>query len=219
MAEGGASKAPAPWFRLFADDWTSMTRDLSAAEAGILINLLVHMHKHGEPVGNDHARLARRCGTTKVAFSRTVETLLKGGQLIKTDAGLWSAYMANEIEHRGKISLVRSKSAKSHREKSEQYQRGENAYVPQSSESREGEDDDLFDRHRSSTSNSTLDHDPRSTIEGMGDDRASHSSPSFSDTRPFAPIPDDYDIDAPFREEKAHFAPLDDEDDDDHVPF
>lgn len=93
-------KAPAPWFRFFADDWLKRTRGLSAAEFGILMRLLATMHIRSEPLPEDHPRLARICGTVTVNFRHALNNLLEEGFIVRRGSGLWSPAMDAEEQFR-----------------------------------------------------------------------------------------------------------------------
>lgn len=77
-------------------DWIAKTRDLKAAEAGILINLVVTMHERGEPIRDDYSRMARLCGADPRTFKRTVDMFLGDGRVIRRDGGLWSNFVQTE---------------------------------------------------------------------------------------------------------------------------
>ncbi|TIW48446.1 MAG: DUF1376 domain-containing protein [Mesorhizobium sp.] len=131
----------APWLRFFVADWIAWTRDLKAAESGILINLIAHMHQRGKPITEDHSRLARLCGADARTFARTIGMFLHDGRIIQSDdGGLWSDLVQSEINHRKNVSEVRSKNAGQRWGKNEQNQTAADANAHQSSEFREVEE-------------------------------------------------------------------------------
>ncbi|TPM36645.1 DUF1376 domain-containing protein [Mesorhizobium sp. B2-3-5] len=130
----------APWLRFFVADWIAWTRDLKATESGILINLIAHMHQRGEPIAEDHSRLARLCGCNTRTFARTIGIFLNDGRIIRRDGGLWSDLVQSEIDHRKNVSDVRSKNAGHRWGKNEQHQSVIDANAAKSSESREVEE-------------------------------------------------------------------------------
>jgi len=144
-----AAKAPPPWFRFFAADFVAKTRGLSAAETGILIRLVANMHDRGEPLTEDHARLARLCGTVTLNFRRAIDALLAGGLLVRKGDGLWSPMVQAEVDFRHAASARRSKRIS---EENPTKSMGEN---DRDSETQSNRGDDLFDRPFSSTSIST----------------------------------------------------------------
>ncbi|GAA2821495.1 uncharacterized protein DUF1376 [Aminobacter aminovorans] len=156
----------APWFRLHTSDWITATRDLKAAEKGILIDLLAHMHERGGPIAGDHARLARLCGADIRTFSRAIELFLADGRIVEKHGGLWSPVMQAEFEHRKNVSDVRRKNAGQRWAKVEQNQRDENAKAHQSPESREEEGGGGNPPPRSTSASSTVGVDSSSTLEG-----------------------------------------------------
>jgi hypothetical protein len=127
------------------------------------------MSEFGGPIVEDHARLARRCGTTKVAFSRTVDLFLAKRILERCDGNLSSDYMLAEFAKREEISSVRSKNAKSHRRKNEQNQHPVGANAAREDKRRRGEDDGGENPPPSAsspTSDSTIDDSGRSMTKG-----------------------------------------------------
>lgn len=128
--------APPPWIRLFVADFITMTRDLRAVEVGIFIQLVAHMHQRGEPIGEDHSRLARLCGADARTFTKTLAMFLADGRIVRKDGGLWSDLVQKEIEHRKNVSDVRSKNARQRWEKDQENQRSEYAKAYRDSESR-----------------------------------------------------------------------------------
>lgn len=136
-----ARRSAPPWLRFFVADWIAWTRDLKAAESGILINLIAHMHQRGEPIAEDHSRLARLCGCNARTLSRTIGIFLEDGRIIRSnDGGLWSDLVQSEIDHRKNVSDVRSKNSGHRWGKTEQNQTAFDANAHQSSESREVEE-------------------------------------------------------------------------------
>ncbi|ESX87006.1 DUF1376 domain-containing protein [Mesorhizobium sp. LNJC405B00] len=131
------ARRSAPWLRFFVADWIAWTRDLKATESGILINLIAHMHQRGEPIAEDHSRLARLCGCNARTFARTIGIFLNDGRIIRSDdGGLWSDLVQSEIDHRKNVSDKRSKNAEQRWGKSEQNHTEVDAIAYQSSESR-----------------------------------------------------------------------------------
>lgn len=77
-----------PWIRFFASDWLGGTRGMSAAETGVYITLIATMYERGEPVPEDHARLARLCGASNSAFKAILDRLVSEGKIIRVEGGL-----------------------------------------------------------------------------------------------------------------------------------
>ncbi|WP_192799072.1 YdaU family protein [Brucella anthropi] len=130
---------PSPWFRFDYVAFDRMTAGLKANEIGILLKLLVHFHKHGEPTHNDAARLARVCGTSKPAFDRAIELFLASGILVQYGDKIWSQYIEDEIAHRTKISVQARKNSSVKREKVERNQSGDLTGDDKSNRDIEGE--------------------------------------------------------------------------------
>ena len=86
-----------PWIRFFPSDWLGGTRGLTAAEAGIYINLLAMMYERGGPIEMDMSRLARLCGTTNSVFRKALTTLVGEGKIVETDRGLWNERVSTEL--------------------------------------------------------------------------------------------------------------------------
>lgn len=168
-----SAKAPPPWFRFFAADFVAVTRGLSAAETGILIRLIANMHDRGEPLAEDHARLARLCGTVTLNFRRAIDALLDGGLIIRTGGGLWSPMVQAEVDFRHAANARRSKRI------SEENQTKSIAENDRDSENQSNREDDLFDRPFSSTSISTAYDSERSHRESDAPSIASHESIIF----------------------------------------
>lgn len=93
-----------PWVRFFPSDWLAGTRGMSAAETGIYITLVSTMYERGEPVPEDHSRLARLCGAPVATFRRTLETLIEEGKITRLDAGLWNKRVGEECNYRAEKS-------------------------------------------------------------------------------------------------------------------
>ncbi|MEI8714766.1 DUF1376 domain-containing protein [Mesorhizobium sp. ISC11] len=141
-----SARRSAPWLRFFVADWIAWTRDLKATESGILINLIAHMHQRGEPIAEDHSRLARLCGCSAGTFARTIGIFLNDGRIIRSDdGGLWSDLVQSEIDHRKNVSGERRKNAEQRWGKSEQNQPSFDANAYQSSESRGVEEEERSD--------------------------------------------------------------------------
>ncbi|AIK44841.1 YdaU family protein [Brucella anthropi] len=130
---------PSPWFRFDYVAFDRMTAGLKANEIGILMKLLVHFHKHGEPTLNDAARLARVCGTSKPAFDRAIELFLTSGILVQYGDKIWSRYIEDEIAHRTKISVQARKNSSVKRKKVERNQSGDLTGDDKSNRDIEGE--------------------------------------------------------------------------------
>jgi len=99
-AKAGDAKAPPPWFRFFPKEFLISTRGLTAAETGILIRMLAEMHERGEPLTEDHARLARFCGTMTVNFRAALGSLIAAELIVRRGPGLWSPIVQAEVDFR-----------------------------------------------------------------------------------------------------------------------
>nr|WP_313010760.1 DUF1376 domain-containing protein [Brucella intermedia] len=85
-----------PWVRFFPSDWLGGTRGMSAVETGIYITLIATMYERGEPIVEDHARLARLCGASNSAFKKALDTLIDEGKITRIEAGLWNDRVEKE---------------------------------------------------------------------------------------------------------------------------
>jgi len=121
----------APWFRFFASDWLSATRGLKPTECGILVHLIAMMHERGEPIAEDHAWLARLCGTTKTSFAKSLEILVSAGQITRIrdndTARLWNSDVQREIEYREEKSQKAKTNSQKRWGKDQQNQRPSDA--------------------------------------------------------------------------------------------
>lgn len=95
-----------PFVQFYPSDWLGGTRGLSAVETGVYITLVMLMYERGEPLRDDHSRLARACGASNSAFAKALETLIAEGKIIPLEAGLWNERVEREIEKRSKKSEV-----------------------------------------------------------------------------------------------------------------
>lgn len=111
-----------PWVRFFPSDWLAGTRGMTAAETGIYITLVAMMYERGAPIQNDHARLARLCGTTPAAMKNTLSILIDEGKLVIIDGGLWNNRVGVETEIRSEKTTQAKKSAKARWQKDKQNQ-------------------------------------------------------------------------------------------------
>lgn len=100
-----------PWFRFFPSDWLGGTRGMTAAEVGIYITLVAMMYDRGEPVPEDHKRLARVCGCTVGAFKKTLDILIDEDKIRRVSDGLWNKRAATEIEIRDEKSNLARQNA------------------------------------------------------------------------------------------------------------
>ena len=100
-----------PWVRFFASDWLAGTRGMSAVETGVYITLIATMYERGEPIQEDHARLARLCGASNSAFKKALETLVDEGKITRTENGLWNDRVEKEQVYLSEKSEVGSKAA------------------------------------------------------------------------------------------------------------
>ncbi|MBB4342125.1 YdaU family protein [Rhizobium leguminosarum] len=100
-----------PWVRFFPSDWLGGTRGMSAVETGIYITLIATMYERGEPIVEDHSRLARLCGASNSAFKKALETLLDEGKIIRTSSGLWNDRVEKEQVYLSEKSEVGSRAA------------------------------------------------------------------------------------------------------------
>lgn len=100
-----------PWVRFFPSDWLGGTRGMSAVETGVYITLIATMYERGEPIAEDHSRLARLCGASNSAFKKALETLLGEGKIVRVDAGLWNDRVEKEQVYLSDKSEVGSRAA------------------------------------------------------------------------------------------------------------
>lgn len=100
-----------PWVRFFPSDWLAGTRGMSAAETGIYITLVATMYERGEPIPEDHSRLARLCGAPVTTFRKTLETLIEEGKILRADAGLWNKRVGEESDYRAEKSEAAANAA------------------------------------------------------------------------------------------------------------
>jgi uncharacterized protein YdaU (DUF1376 family) len=100
-----------PWVRFFPSDWLGGTRGMSAAETGIYITLVATMYERGEPIPEDHTRLARLCGASNSTFRTALDCLIAEGKISRTEAGLWNDRVAKEQSYRSEKSEVGKQAA------------------------------------------------------------------------------------------------------------
>ena len=100
-----------PWVRFFASDWLGGTRGMSAVETGVYITLIASMYERGEPIPEDHNRLARLCGASNSAFKAVLETLVSEGKIIRSTAGLWNNRVEKERVYLSEKSEVGLRAA------------------------------------------------------------------------------------------------------------
>jgi len=100
-----------PWVRFFPSDWLGGTRGMSAVETGIYITLIATMYERGEPIVEDHARLARLCGASNSAFRKALDTLIDEGKITRIEAGLWNDRVEKEQVYLSEKSEVGSRAA------------------------------------------------------------------------------------------------------------
>lgn len=100
-----------PWVRFFPSDWLGGTRGMSAAETGIYITLIATMYERGEPIPEDHARLARLCGASNATFRASLETLISEGKITRVEGGLWNDRVEKENVYRSEKSEVGRQAA------------------------------------------------------------------------------------------------------------
>lgn len=101
-----------PWIRFFPSDWLAGTRGMSAVETGVYITLIATMYERGEPIAEDHARLARLCGASNSAFRKALDTLVDEGKITRVDGGLWNDRVEKEQVYLSEKSEVGSKAAR-----------------------------------------------------------------------------------------------------------
>lgn len=116
-----------PWVRFFPSDWLGGTRGMSAAEAGVYINLIAMMYDNGEPLTEDHPKLARLCGASNATFKRTLERLVNDGKIIRAEAGLWNDRVQKEQVYRSEKSAVGKQAADERWKKTKENQQAFNA--------------------------------------------------------------------------------------------
>ncbi|MBW8282505.1 MAG: YdaU family protein [Rhizobium sp.] len=100
-----------PWVRFFPSDWLGGTRGMSAVETGIYITLIATMYERGEPIQEDHSRLARLCGASNSAFKKALEILVDEGKISRVDGGLWNDRVEKEQVYLSEKSEVGSRAA------------------------------------------------------------------------------------------------------------
>jgi uncharacterized protein YdaU (DUF1376 family) len=100
-----------PWVRFFPSDWLGGTRGMSAAETGIYITLVATMYERGEPIPEDHSRLARLCGASNSTFKTALDALISEGKITRNEAGLWNERVEKESLYRAEKSEVGKQAA------------------------------------------------------------------------------------------------------------
>lgn len=115
-----------PWIRFFPSDWLAGTRGMSAVETGVYITLIATMYERGEPIPEDHARLARLCGASNSSFAKAIETLVVEGKIVRVEGGLWNDRVEKEQVYLSEKSEVARRAGKISAEKRKQNQ-GEDA--------------------------------------------------------------------------------------------
>lgn len=116
-----------PWVRFFPSDWLGGTRGLSAAEAGVYINLLAMMYERGEPLPEDPPKLARLCGASNAVFRRTLDQLVDDRKILRINGGLWNERVEKESVYRSEKSAVGKQAAEKRWGKNKQKQRSADA--------------------------------------------------------------------------------------------
>lgn len=101
-----------PWIRFFPSDWLAGTRGMSAVETGVYITLIATMYERGEPIPEDHARLARLCGASNSSFAKAIETLVDEGKIVRVGGGLWNDRVEKEQVYLSEKSEVGSRAAR-----------------------------------------------------------------------------------------------------------
>nr|WP_272939091.1 MULTISPECIES: YdaU family protein [Sinorhizobium] len=114
-----------PWIRFFPSDWLAGTRGMSAVETGVYITLIATMYERGEPIPEDHGRLARLCGSSNSAFAKAIETLIDEGKITRVDGGLWNDRVEKEQVYLSEKSEVARRAGIISAEKRKQNQSGE----------------------------------------------------------------------------------------------
>ena len=173
--EKARPRPPAPWFRFWVEKWFTMTRNLGPVEVAALVAIMAEVHQRGEPYPEDHARLAKRCRTTKPAMSRAIEALVEEQLLVRQGGGLWSAYIGDEIDHRGKRAEVAAQNVNKRWGKTERNQSASATKAHKSLEARGIEGNGPTGDHSPSLSSSTT--------EGVGSALGSASLPGRSYTK------------------------------------
>lgn len=79
---------------------------MSAAETGIYITLIATMYERGEPIKEDHSRLARLCGASNSSFKACLNSLVLDGKIIRSKDGLWNERVQKETVYRQEKSEV-----------------------------------------------------------------------------------------------------------------
>lgn len=104
--------AKLPYVRFYASDWLAGTRGMSAIEVGIYITLLMMMYERCEPIPADNERLARYCGSTRMAFEKVVSSLVKDGKITVVDDGYWNERVEKEFNFREKSKEKKIEAAR-----------------------------------------------------------------------------------------------------------
>lgn len=101
-----------PWIRFFPSDWLAGTRGMSAVETGVYITLIATMYERGEPIPEDHARLARLCGASNSSFAKAIDTLVDEGKITRVNGGLWNDRVEKEQVYLSEKSEVGLRAAR-----------------------------------------------------------------------------------------------------------
>jgi uncharacterized protein YdaU (DUF1376 family) len=110
----------ARWIRFFPSDWLAGMRGMTAVETGVYITLIMSMYERGEPIPEDHARLARLCGASNSAFKCALDTLM--GKIVRVEAGRWNDRVEKEQVYLSEKSEVGFQTAKARWKKTKQKQ-------------------------------------------------------------------------------------------------
>ncbi|GGD31056.1 YdaU family protein [Aureimonas glaciei] len=116
-----------PWVRFFPSDWLAGSRGMSAAETGVYISLIAMMYERGEPLVEEHSRLSRLCGASNSQFQKALESLVRDGNILRVDGGLWNGRVEKEQVYRSEKSQVGKQAAEKRWQKPQQKQRAANA--------------------------------------------------------------------------------------------
>ena len=77
----GANMGDKPFIKFYPSDFLGGTSGLTPAERGVYMTLICLIYEADGPIPRDDGRLARRCGSPKAAFVRSLDCLIDEGKI------------------------------------------------------------------------------------------------------------------------------------------
>lgn len=108
-----------PYIPFYPSDWFAGVADMTPAETGIYINILMMIYDAGEPVKADFGRMARRMNCPKGTLTAIVIGLCAAKKLIMKDGFISNERAEKELEKRRHKSTSAAASARDRWSKNE----------------------------------------------------------------------------------------------------